>query len=132
MKIMGKEGPGEIFILSNPPSSPFYKGGKEKNKSPSFPLFQRGKIRQVISPLWKRGARGDFILSNPLSSPFFKRGIHSSLFDEGRGGCRVDFEGLKWADYIKPSAHFNSEKSNSATSNFILIHYLVFSLFTFL
>jgi len=61
----------------------------KKDKSPSFPLFLRGKIRQVISPLWKKGVRGDFILlnlplfpflkgkkkkTNPPSSPFFKGG----------------------------------------------------------
>jgi len=46
-------------------------GEKEEYKSPSFPLFQRGIKSKVISPLWKRGARGDFIPSNPPLSPFF-------------------------------------------------------------
>jgi len=40
---------------------------KEKNKSPSFPLFQRGIKSKVISPLWKRGVRGDFY---SFKSPF--------------------------------------------------------------
>jgi len=45
---------------------------KKENKSPLVPLFQRGIIRQVISPLWKRGVRGDLFLQIPLGPPFSK------------------------------------------------------------
>jgi len=42
------------------------KGGKAKDKSPSFPLFLRGIKRKVNSPLWKRGVRGDLFHQFPL------------------------------------------------------------------
>jgi len=51
---------------------------KKENKSPSFPLFLRGK--KIFSPLWKRGAREDFILLNPPSPPFSKGDNKTSNF----------------------------------------------------
>jgi len=39
--------------------------------SPLCKRGARGDFIPSISPLWKKGARGDFILSNPPLSPFF-------------------------------------------------------------
>ncbi len=58
----------------------------EKDKSPSFPLFLRGKRNNF--PLWKRGARGDFYSFKSPSFPLFLRGMKKnfpSLKKRGQG-----------------------------------------------
>ncbi|HPD19608.1 MAG TPA: hypothetical protein PLF61_08085, partial [Candidatus Goldiibacteriota bacterium] len=41
------------FYFTKIPLCPPFLNEKEKDKSPSFPLFQRGMIIKVNSPLWK-------------------------------------------------------------------------------
>ncbi|HPD18848.1 MAG TPA: hypothetical protein PLF61_04215, partial [Candidatus Goldiibacteriota bacterium] len=57
------------------PLVPLFQRGIKEDKSPLVPLFQRGMIIKVISPLWKRGGRGDFISFKSPFFPLFQRGI---------------------------------------------------------